>query len=122
MVTGAATRGYDDARAQLQQARTMLDSLQNKIWPAHINSNLGYAAIVAGDYGYARLTLKRALIDARPLWGPGLEGQIEGRLGLLDLLEGRKAEARWHLGRALAVLRSVGKPGVCARHSLPSLH
>lgn len=122
MVTGAATRGYDDARAQLQQARTVLDSLQNKIWPAHINSNLGYAAIVAGDYGYARLTVERALIDARPILALGWKAKSKVVSVCLICSRGARQKRAGISAEPSQSCAASGSVGVCARHSLPSPH
>jgi tetratricopeptide (TPR) repeat protein len=108
MLAGNSTRNYNDAREELQQALTLFDSLDDRIFPAVIKNRLGYGAIIAGDYGCAQLTLEQAAVDVDPVWGDGLRASIDCNLGVLHLLEGRNGDAHEHLRRALASFRAIG--------------
>jgi predicted ATPase/DNA-binding SARP family transcriptional activator len=108
MLAGISTLNYNDAREDLQRALSLFDSLDDRIFPANVKQNLGHAALKAGDYGYAQLTLEQAAVDADPVWGPGFQAAIDGDLGVLHLLQGRNAQAREYLTRALAAFRAIG--------------
>ena len=41
----------------LVEALGLFESFGDRVWQANIRSNLGYAAIVAGDFGLARFDL-----------------------------------------------------------------
>jgi hypothetical protein len=103
----------------LRPAREIMKPLETSSWKpwryfagsetALVESNLGYHATVAGDFREARLRLEQPIIDADAVWGAGLKAQIQGNLGLLDLLEGRDAHAGAHLSQALAAPRRTGE-------------
>jgi hypothetical protein len=68
----------------------------------------GWTAIVAGDYGYARMLSEQGAVESQGIWGATHKASFESNLGLADLFEGHHSEARQHLTRALALSRSVG--------------
>jgi non-specific serine/threonine protein kinase len=108
LVTAHSARSYHDARAKSQRALEILKSLGDRIWPPRIKANLAKQARRAGDHEYARLLIGEAMADLDPIWGAGLRAQNERELGLIELSDGRNAEAREHLARSLALGRSIG--------------
>jgi len=108
LLTAYCARSYLDARARSQRALEMLESLGDKIWPPRVKANLAKQARRAGDHQYARLLIGQSMADPGLIWGPGLRAQNERELGLIELSQGRHAEAREHLGRSLAFGRSIG--------------
>ena len=108
LLTAHCAQSYEDARARSQRAVEMLESLGDKIWPPRIKANLAKQARRAGDHEYARRLIGQALAHLDPVWGAGLRAQNERELGLVELSRGRHAQAREHLGRSLALGRSIG--------------
>ena len=88
-LAASCARDYETARELELEALALFHWLGDRIWPPLVESNLGYRATVAGDFREARVTLEQAIIDADAVWGAGLKAQIQGNLGLLDLLEDR---------------------------------
>ena len=88
----------------------LFDSLGATIWSTQIHINLGYIAMVHGEYPLARDALEQALIqvDVDATASTGMTAQVEGHLGLLNLLEGRHRDALEQLRRALISFRETG--------------
>ena len=110
MLCGSASRNLDEARRQLERALRLFDSLGGTIWATQIHINLGYIAMVHGEYPLARDALDRALIqvDIDATASTGMTAQVQGHLGLLNLLEGRHRDAFELLRRALISFRETG--------------
>jgi predicted ATPase/DNA-binding SARP family transcriptional activator len=105
---GIATESPDVAYVRLRRALDLYRSLGDRLWSSHIKSNLAWYAIIDGDYAYARRLCEEGAVEGRGIWGASQRVQLESHLGLADLFEGRRSDARRHLGLALALARSLG--------------
>lgn len=107
-ITGSAAETYVLARDRCERALALYSSFGDRLWSSFIKGNLGYAALVEGDYDYARLLTEQAIAEGHGIWGVGQKAQLEANLGLVALFQGEPSRASPHLRRSLAHSRSIG--------------
>lgn len=79
--TADCTVRQDLARDRGERALALSCSLGDRLLSAHIKANLGYGAVVAGDYDYARLISEQAISEGHGIWGASRKAQLEANLG-----------------------------------------
>jgi predicted ATPase/DNA-binding SARP family transcriptional activator/Tfp pilus assembly protein PilF len=107
-IAGSAAETYDLTRDRCERALALYSSFGDRLWSSFIKGNLGYAAVVEGDYDYARLLTEQAIAEGQGIWGVGQKAQLEANLGLVALFQGEPSRAGRHLRRSLAHSRRIG--------------
>ena len=107
-ITAPAAENYDLTRARCERALALYSSFGDRLWSSFIKGNLGYAALLEGDYDYAQLITEQAIAEGHGIWGVGQKAQLEANLGLVALFQGEPSRASRHLRRSLAHSRSIG--------------
>ena len=106
--TADCTVRQDLARDRGERALALSCSLGDRLLSAHIKANLGYGAVVAGDYDYARLISEQAISEGHGIWGASRKAQLEANLGFVALFKGEPSRAGRHLRRSLAHAQRIG--------------
>jgi non-specific serine/threonine protein kinase len=119
-LTASSSGDYANINRTSTEALRLLSSLGDVVDAGRMNCDLGYNAIVNGDYATARSCLEQAAA-ASIVDGVQARACVACNFGLLELLTGDAAHrARAHLTSALRGAASTGTPSL-AREALNGL-